>query len=107
MIGEKLYKDNQSDMNKYTDCAVWCNVNNATIEDKGEYYEVVENVPHMPSQEEKLEQLSSDYQKARFELGMYYMEAVLDGDVEVQEELQHELVALKAQYDEDIASVEG
>ena len=107
MIGEKLYKDNKSDMNKYTDCAVWCNANNATIEDKGEYYEVVENVPYMPSQEEKLEQLSSDYQKARFELGVYYMEAVLDGDVEVQEELQHELVALKAQYDEDVASIEG
>ena len=107
MIGEKLYKDNQSDMNKYTDCAVWCNANNATIEDKGEYYEVVENVPYMPSQEEKLEQLSSDYQKARFELGVYYMEAFLDGDVEVQEELQHELVALKTQYDEDVASIEG
>ena len=107
MIGEKLYKDNQSDMDKYSDYAVWCNANNATIEDKGEYYEVAENVPYMPSQEEKLEQLSSDYQKARFELGVYYMEAVLDGDVEVQEELQHELVALKAQYDEDVANVEG
>ena len=35
------------------------------------------------------------------------MEAVLDGDVEVQEELQRELVALKAQYDEDVANVEG
>ena len=107
MLGTKLYKNNKSDMANYTKTAVWCNANNAHIEDKGEYYEVVENVPYMPSQEEKLEQLSSDYQKARFELGVYYMEAVLDGDVEVQEELQHELVALKAQYDEDIASVEG
>ena len=107
MLGTKLYKNNKSDIANYTKTAVWCNANNAHIEDKGEYYEVVENVPYMPSQEEKLEQLSSDYQKARFELGVYYMEAVLDGDVEVQEELQHELVALKAQYDEDIASVEG
>lgn len=38
MLGTKIYK---SDMSKYTDCAVWCNQNNATIEDKGEYYEVV------------------------------------------------------------------
>ena len=38
MLGTKIYKD---DMSKYTDCAVWCNQNNATIEDKGEYYEVV------------------------------------------------------------------
>ena len=63
--------------------------------------------PHVPTTEEKLEQLSSDYQKARFELGVYYMEAVLDGNIEVQEELQHELVALKAQYDKDVASIEG
>ena len=107
MIGVKLYKNNQSDMDKYTDCAVWCNANNATIEDKGEYYEVVENVPYMPSQEEKLEQLSSDYQKARFELGVYYMEAVLAGNIEALGELQQDLIALKAQYDEDIACVAG
>ena len=106
MLGTKLYKNNKSDIANYTKTAVWCNANNAHIEDKGEYYEVVENVPYMPSQEEQIEQLSSDYQKARFELGVYYMEAVLDGDVEVQEELQHELVALKAQYDEDIAIIE-
>lgn len=38
MIGTKIYK---TDMSNYTDCAVWCNANNATIEDKGDYYEVV------------------------------------------------------------------
>lgn len=38
MLGTKIYK---TDMSNYTDCAVWCNANNATIEDKGEYYEVV------------------------------------------------------------------
>ena len=107
MIGTKLYKDNPNDMDKYSDVAVWCNANNATIEDKGEYYEVVEITPYVPTKEEKIEQLSNDYQKARFELGVYYMEAVLDGNIEAQGELQQELIALKAQYDEDIASVEG
>ena len=28
-------------MSNYTECAIWCNANNATIEDKGDYYEVV------------------------------------------------------------------
>lgn len=38
MLGTKIYK---TDMSNYTDCAIWCNANNATIEDKGTYYEVV------------------------------------------------------------------
>lgn len=38
MLGTKIYK---TDMSNYTSCAIWCNSNNATIEDKGEYYEVV------------------------------------------------------------------
>lgn len=38
MLGTKIYK---TDMSNYTECAVWCNQNNATIEDKGDYYEVV------------------------------------------------------------------
>lgn len=38
MIGTKIYKNNMKD---YTKTAIWCNQNNATIEDKGDYYEVV------------------------------------------------------------------
>ena len=38
MLGTKIYK---TDMSNYTECAIWCNANNATIEDKGDYYEVV------------------------------------------------------------------
>ena len=38
MIGAKIYKN---DMKEYTKIANWCNANNAKIEDKGEYYEVV------------------------------------------------------------------
>lgn len=38
MLGTKIYK---TDMSNYTKCAVWCNKNKATIEDKGDYYEVV------------------------------------------------------------------
>lgn len=40
MIGTKLYKGKYTNK-EYADLAVWCNANNATIEDKGEYYECV------------------------------------------------------------------
>ena len=40
MLGTKLYKGNYNNK-EYADLAVWCNANNATIEDKGEYYECV------------------------------------------------------------------
>lgn len=38
MLGTKIYKN---DMSNYSTVAVWCNQNNATIVDKGEYYECV------------------------------------------------------------------
>ncbi len=50
MIGTKFYK-NDYDLNAYSSAAEWCNANNATIEDKGEYYEVVP-APE-PTQEER------------------------------------------------------
>ena len=40
MIGTKFYKNN-IDLNAYSHAAKWCNENGATIEDNGEYYEVV------------------------------------------------------------------
>ena len=48
---------------KYAEAAAWCNENNATIEDKGDYYEVValpepEPVPE-PTEEELLAQAKS------------------------------------------------
>lgn len=44
MIGTKFYKplETQEQLDEYSAAAEWCNENNATIEDKGEYYEVVE-----------------------------------------------------------------
>ena len=40
MIGTKFIKGQFKDED-YAKCANWCNANNATIEDKGEFYEVV------------------------------------------------------------------
>lgn len=72
MIGTKFYKDSY-DINEYSSAAEWCNSNNATIEDKGEYYEVVE-IP-APTQEEinameverlKAELASTDYKCLKY-----------------------------------------
>lgn len=72
MIGDKIYKPLEEDyiytstttsgfsrvenpspstFSKYAKLAEWCNNNNATIEDKGDYYEVV-TIPE-PSDEER------------------------------------------------------
>lgn len=51
MLGTKLYKNNTDDMARYTEIAMACNkAGNLTIENNGEYYEVVE-IP-APSLEE-------------------------------------------------------
>lgn len=76
MIGAKFYKDKletQEQLDAYSSCAEWCNNNNAIIEDKGEYYEVVA-VPE-PTQEElnareverlKAELASTDYKCLKY-----------------------------------------
>ncbi len=51
MIGTKLYKGQFTNAG-YADLAVWCNANNATIEDKGEYYECVAIPIHVPTEQE-------------------------------------------------------
>ncbi|MBQ9105607.1 MAG: hypothetical protein IJY48_05695 [Mailhella sp.] len=42
MLYTKLYKKKYTNK-EYAECAAWCNQHNAIIEDKGEYYEVVES----------------------------------------------------------------
>lgn len=51
MLGTRFIKS-QFDEEQYSQCAVWCNANNATIEDKGAYYECVSIPPHIPTPEE-------------------------------------------------------
>lgn len=64
MIGDKIYKDNFN-QEKYTKLAIWCNENNARIEDKGEYYEAVENEAITPTLEEQLIELEAKYNMPR------------------------------------------
>lgn len=40
MLGKKMYQHNFNEV-EYKNMADWCNEHNCTIEDKGEYYEIV------------------------------------------------------------------
>ena len=68
-IGYKLYKKDKT-IENYRDMALWCNSNNALIEDKGEYYEIVAIVPKEPTLKEQLEILEAQtgYNRAVREL---------------------------------------
>ena len=64
MIGIKIQKPIE-DLDAYSQCAQWCNENKATIEDKGEYYEVVA-LPE-PTPEELAEQALAQAKAERAE----------------------------------------
>lgn len=64
MIGTKFYKSNY-DKKEYAKAGIWCNSNNAMIQDKGEYYEVVAIPPLSLEEKHKQiqEQLTDAVQK--------------------------------------------
>lgn len=67
MIGEKIYKAEFS-QEEYTKLVLWCSSNNAHMEDKGEYYEVVENAPEPePTVEQQLIALELKYDMNRWQ----------------------------------------
>ena len=107
MIGTKLYKNNKSDMANYTKTAVWCNANNAHIDDMGDYYEVVENVPYVPSKEEQIAQLDSQYQADKATLMQYYFEFSINDNTAGMETIKQELADIAGQYDADLAVLKG
>ena len=107
MIKTKLYKNKTEDMEKYNDCAVWCNANNATIVDKGDYYEVVEVKQYAPSTEERMAQLDSQYEQDKNTLQNYYLDFMIAGDTDGMESIKGELTALATQYDTDIEALKG
>ena len=53
---------------------------------------------HVPSKEEKLAALDSQYDSDKAELTRYFTDALLAGDTNTQEELQAELLELDADY---------
>lgn len=105
MIGKKLYKNNADDMAQYTATAQWCNANNAHIEDKGEYYEVCENVIPKPTTNEKIAALDAQYNADKADLMNAYQTALIYGDTETMESLKADLQSLDDQYDENYEKI--
>ena len=91
-IGYKLSKA-EKNTKKYTEMAVWCNDNNAKVEDKGEYYEVVAVVIPEPTLEEQVVRLEREYGMNRWQ-----REGIL-----AEGSLYSEYTKNKAQEIEDIA----
>lgn len=93
MIGTKIYK---TDMSNYTECAIWCNQNKATIEDKGDYYEVV-TLP-LPTLEEikqhKIAALKSQRDVAEVE-PIEYQGYSFDYDEKARERINAAIIALE------------
>nr|DAH83560.1 MAG TPA: protein of unknown function (DUF4376) [Caudoviricetes sp.] len=94
MLGTKIYK---TDMSNYTKCAIWCNTNNATIEDKGEYYEVV-TLP-LPTLEEiktaKIAELKATRDTAEVE-PITYQGYSFDYDYKARERINAAIIALES-----------
>lgn len=95
MIGTKFYKDNFN-REEYAKCAKWCNQNNATIEDKGDYYEVV-TLP-LPTLEEiktaKIAELKAQRDVAEVE-PITYQGYSFDYDDKARERINAAIIALE------------
>ena len=95
MLGTKIYK---TDTSNYTDCAIWCNQNNATIEDKGDYYEVV-TLP-LPTLQEiktaKIAALKAQRDEAEVE-PITYQGYSFDYDSKAREHISAAIIALDLQ----------
>lgn len=83
-------------MSNYTECAIWCNQNKATIEDKGDYYEVV-TLP-LPTLEEiktaKIAELKAQRDVAEVE-PIAYQGYSFDYDSKARDRISAAIVALE------------
>ena len=96
--GEQLPNTAPNTLSKYADCAEWCNANNAIIEDKGEYYEVVA-IPAQSIDElkkAKLQSLKSERDYKEVEPIIYNGHAY-DYDEKARDRINAAIIALEAQ----------
>jgi len=97
MIGKKIFKKemtNQDQINTYIEMSNWCQENDATIKDEGEYYIIVEN-----------SSLSDDEIYAEnIKIQIDFLRARLDELSYVSEEIALGL-AVKEDYTEEIEEI--
>lgn len=106
-LGYKMLKS-EFDNDKALEIATWCNeVQTATWQDMGDYYECVEAKPYIPPIDEQIAQLDAQYQADKAQLMQYYFEFNIAEDTEGMESIKQELADLAAQYDADLAEIEG
>lgn len=84
MLGIKFKKplETQEQLDGYAQMAAWCNENHATIEDKGEYYEVVK-IP-APSEAER-KAIEIERLKAELSATDYKCLKFVDGEITKKE----------------------
>ena len=63
--------------------------------------------PHVPTTEDKMNQLDSQYERDKKTLQSYYLDFMIAGDTEGMESIKGELTALATQYDSDIEALKG
>lgn len=106
MIGKKINKP-ITDYKDYANTSIWCNSNNAHIEDKGNYYEVVENSPAPePTIEEQLIMLENDYQMNRWQREGILAEGSLYSDYTKSKAQELEDLAEQIRHKDNISSIE-
>lgn len=105
-IGFKMQKS-EFDNDKALEIAMWCTeTQTATWQDMGDYYECVPvEVDYTAKMQNEISRLSSDYETAKHEICKYYMDAIIEGDVDMQKDLQAELQELQEQYSADVTAV--
>lgn len=106
-LGYKMLKS-EFDNDKALEIASWCNeTQTATWQDMGDYYECVEVEPSKPSKEYQIAELDAQYQVDKAQLMQYYFEFSIAEDTEGMASIKQELSDLAAQYDADLAEIEG
>ena len=87
MIGKKIYKNNLDSVD-YRTTAEWCNANNAHLEDKGDYYEVMENAPYVPSIQEQIIALENSITARNIRAAIQGDEFALNKIAQVEQQIQ-------------------
>ena len=62
---------------------------------------------YVPTKEEKLAALDSQYAADKKVLANYYLDAAFAGDTDTQNALRDEMTALNEQYDADVKALKG
>ena len=58
-----------------------------------------------PSKTQRIFQLERDFESAKTELSKTYLEAVMNNDTDTQKDIQVELDAIKAQFEDDVNTI--